>query len=149
MKAKAQPVPAAPGSLGGITIHNRLQPGDRCAAAMDEVFRIALRDLLGPWDVSVYSTGPAWFRIDLVAPDGASWSTSVPFHGGPRPEELAETVRTACLRHARRKSTNSKRRAGKPVAGSLGDRGGGPQSGSRPGGVTSEPSPAAPEGTPK
>lgn len=148
MRNQVPPGPA-PESDRGITIHNRLQPGHRCAAAMDEVFRIALRDLPGPWDVSVYSAGQAWFRIDVVAPDGASWSTSVPVHGGPRPEELADTVRTACLRHARRKSTNTKRRSGKPVDGSAGDRGGGPKSSLSRGRVARSPSPAVPEGKPK
>lgn len=68
---------------------------------MEEVFRVALRGLPGPWDVSVTANGRTWFRIDVVAPNGASWAMSVPVHVGPRPEDLAETVRVACSRHSR------------------------------------------------
>ena len=78
-------VPARPHPTQGITLHNRLHPGHRYQAAMDEVFRVALRDLPGPWDVSVHPVGRAWFRIDIIAPDGASWSMSVPVHEGRVP----------------------------------------------------------------
>ncbi len=149
MKPEDPPVPAPPESDGGITIHNRLHPGHRYRAAMDEVFRVALRGLPGPWDVSVYPAGRAWFRIDVVAPDGASWSTSVPVQQGPRPEDLGDTVRAACVRHCRLRPANGTRRAGKPADGFAGNRDGGPKAGSQRGRVASVPSPAAPEGTPK
>lgn len=149
MKTEAPPVPAPPESDGGITIHNRLHPGHRYRAAIDEVFRIALRGLPGPWDVSVYPVGRTWFRIDVVAPDGASWFISVPVHEGPRAEDLADTVRAACVRHCRLKPANGKRRAGKPADGSARDRDGSPKAGSSRAAVASVSSPAAPEGTPK
>jgi hypothetical protein len=76
---------------------------------MDEVFRIALRDLPGPWDVSVTATGRAWFRIEITAPDGASWSMAVPVHVGPRAEDLADMVRVACIRHSRLRPAAAKR----------------------------------------
>jgi hypothetical protein len=131
MRDQTPPAPAPSASDAGITIHNRLPAGHRCHAAVDEIFRIALRDLTGPWDVSVHPVAQAWFRIDVVAPDGACWSTSVPVHGGPSPEDLADCVRTACVRHARRKPTMSKRPAAKPLDASAGDRGGGPKKNSR------------------
>lgn len=149
MKTEDPPAPARPASDGGITIHNRLPPGHRCQVAMDETFRVALRGLPGPWDVSVCPVGLAWFRIDVVAPDGASWSTWFPVHEGPRAEDLADTVRAACARHFRLEPTNGKRRAGKPADCSAGDRDGGPKAGSQRGGVASVPSLAAPEGKPK
>jgi len=149
MKAEASPVPAPPDSHGGITIHNRLHPGHRYRATIDEVFRIALCGLPGPWDVSVYPVGRDWFRIGVVAPDGASWSMSVPVQEGPGAEDLADTVRAACVRHGRRKPPNGKRRAGKPAHGSAGDRDAGPKAGSPRDGAVSVPSPAAREGTPK
>lgn len=101
MTKEGTAAPSPPQSDGGITLHNRLSPGHRYRAAMDEVFRVALRDLPGPWDVSVTANGRTWFRIDVVAPDGASWAMSVPVHVGPRPEDLAETVRVACSRQSR------------------------------------------------
>ena len=101
MKTKDTAPPAPSTSDGGITLHNRLSPGHRYQAAIDEIFRVALRDLPGAWDVSVYSIGRAWFRIDVVAPDGASWCMSFPVHQGPRAEDLAETVRVACIRRSR------------------------------------------------
>ena len=97
MKTEDPPVPAPRESDGRITIHNRLHPGHRYQSAVDEVFRIALRGLPGQWDVSVYPVGRAWFRIDVVAPQGASWSMSVPVHQGPRAEDLAGMVRAACV----------------------------------------------------
>ncbi len=101
MKKEYLVVPHPPQSHGEITVHNRLSPGHRYRAAMDEVFRVALRDLPGPWDVSVTANGRTWFRLDVVAPDGASWAMSVPVHVGPRPEDLAEEVRVARSRHSR------------------------------------------------
>jgi len=117
MKTKDTRMAAPSVSDGGITLHNRLYPGHRYQAAMDAVFRIALRGLPGPWDVSVYPVGRAWFRIDVVAPGGESWFTSVPVHEGPRAEDLADTVRAACVRHCRLKPANGRRRAGKPADG--------------------------------
>jgi hypothetical protein len=148
MKTGAPPVPAPPESRGGITIHNRLRAGHRYRAAIDEFVRIALRGLPGPWDVSVDPVGQTWFRIDIVAPNAASWSMSVPVHEGPSAEDLADTVRAACVRRSVLRPENGKR-AGKPADGSDGDRVGGRGSGSQRGGVTREPSPAGPEGTPK
>lgn len=118
-------LPSSPASEGGITIHNRLHPGHRYQAGVEEVLRIALRDLPGPWDVSVYPVGRPWFRIDVVAPDGASWSAWVPVHEGPRVEELADTVRAACVRRGRLRPENGKRRAGNLADGSDKDRDGG------------------------
>jgi hypothetical protein len=107
-------------SRQGIAIHSRLHARHPYRAAMDEVFPIALRGLPGPWDVSVYPVGRAWFRIDVVAPSAASWSLSVPLHEGPRGDDLANTIRAACLRHCVLQPEN---------------------------GVASKPFPAAPEGT--
>ncbi len=149
MKTEDPPAPAPPASDGGIAIHNRLPSGHRYQAAVDGVFRVALRGLSGPWDVSVHPVGRAWFRIDVVAPDGASWSMSVPVHEGPRAEDLADTVRAACVRYCRRKPANRKRRAGKPAEGSAGDRDSDPKVGSPRGGAAGVSSPAAPEGKPK
>jgi hypothetical protein len=81
-----------------ITIHNRLPAGHGYQATIEEVLRVALRDLPGPWDASAYTVGRAWFRIDVIAPDGARWSGWVPVHEGPQAENLADTVRAACLR---------------------------------------------------
>jgi hypothetical protein len=129
MKAKDPPVPPPPQSDGGITVHNRLHAGHRYQAVMDEVLRVALEGFAGPWDVSIHPVGRQWFRIDVVAPDGATWSLSVPVHEGPGADDLADTVRAACLRR-RVKRAGGQRRAGKPAAGSDGD-------------------PATKEGTPK
>jgi len=149
MKTQDPPVPAPPESDGGITIHNRLPPGHRYQAAMDQVFRVALRGLPGPWDASVYPVGRAWFRIDVVAPDGASWSTSVPVHEGPHAEDLADTVRAAGVRHCRLRPAKGTRPAVKPAGGTAGNRDGSPKAGSQRGRVASVPCPAPPEGTPK
>jgi len=149
MKTEHPPVSATPESNGAITIHNRLSPGHRYHAAMDEVFRVALRGLPGPWDVSVYSVGRAWFRIAVVASDGASWSMSVPVHEGPLAVDLADTVRAACVRHCRLRPATAKRRPVKPAEGSPGDRVGGTKAGSPRGGVACVPSPATPGGRPK
>ena len=149
MKSEAPAVPAPPESDGGITVHNRLHPGHRYQAAIDEVFRVALRGLRGTWEVSVCPVGRAWFRIDVVAPDGASWSMSVPVQEGPRAEDLADTVRAAGVRHCRLRPEKGTRGAGKAGAAPAGGREGGPNAGSLRGGVASVPSPAAPEGTSK
>ena len=149
MKRQDPPVPAPAEPDGAITIHNRLPRGHRYQAAVDEVFRVALRGLPGPWDVSVYPVGRDWYRIDVVAPDGASWSTSVPVHGGPQAEDLADTVRAAGVRHCRLRPAKRTRRAGKPADGPARDRDGSPKAGSPQGGVASVPPPAAPGGTPK
>ena len=88
-------------SSGEITVHNRLDRGHRYLAAIDEVIRTGLRGQPGPWEVWVCPVGRAWFRVDVVGPDGARWSLSVPVHGGPRPEELADSVRAASVRPGR------------------------------------------------
>lgn len=111
MTPKGTRLTAPPALDEGITIHNRLHAGHPYREAIDEVFRVSLRGLAGPWDLSVYAVGKAWFRIDVAAPDGASWSASVPVHEGPTPEDLAETVRAACLRHSHRRSATGKREA--------------------------------------
>jgi hypothetical protein len=141
MKTADPPAPTAPASDGGITIHSRLHSGHRYQTAVDEIFRVALRGLPGPWDVSVYPVGRAWFRIDVVAPDGACWSMSVPVPEGPRAEDLADSVRAGCVRLCRLRLESGKRQAGKPADGTAGNRDGGPNAG--------VPSLAAPEGTPK
>jgi hypothetical protein len=94
---KSVPAAPIPPEMDGVTIHNRLKAGHPYAS-IDEAFRTALRGLPGQWDVSVYPIGRTWFRIDVLSPDGASWSMSVPAHDGPRPEELADAVRAACAR---------------------------------------------------
>jgi len=149
MKTEKPRLPAPPVSDGGIAIHNRLPPGHRRHAAVDEVLRVALRGLAGPWDVSIYPVDGAWFRIDVVAPDGATWSTSVRVDEGRPAEDLADTVRAACVRHGHLKPANGKRRAGKPAKRSAGNRDGSPEAASQRGEVASVPSPAAPKGTPK
>jgi len=111
VKRSAPHVPPPRASDGGVTIHNRLNPGHPYQAAVDQVFRLALDGLPGPWAVSASSVGRAWFRIDVVAPDGASWSMSVPVQHGPRPEDLGETVRAACVRHCRVKRARGRPRA--------------------------------------
>lgn len=136
MKADEPPAPARPGSDGGIAIHNRLPPDHRCRAAVDEVFRVALRGLSGAWDVSIYPVDRAWVRVDVVAPNGATWSTSVRADEGRPAEKLADAVRAACVRHCRLEPANGKHRAGK-------------QPGSQPGGAARASSPVATEGTPK
>jgi hypothetical protein len=96
--------PASPAAEGEVTIQNRLPPGHRYRATVDEAVRAALSDVPGPWEVSAHSVGRAWFRVAIVAPDGASWSLSVPVHEGPRAEDLAATIRAACIRHSRRRA---------------------------------------------
>jgi hypothetical protein len=108
MKARETGAKELLGSDTGITLHNHLSPGHRYRAVMDEVFRVALRGLPGPWEVSVTANGRAWFRIDVVAPDGASWSMTVPVNVGPRSEDLAETVRVARSRQSRLRPAASK-----------------------------------------
>ena len=149
MKAKSPIATVAPESDAGITIHNRLHPGHHYQAAMDEVFRVALRGLPGPWDVSVHPAGRAWFRIDVVAPDGASWSTSVPVDEGPSPEDLEDTVRAACVRHCRLRPANGTRRAGKPPERPWATRDGGPKAGLQGERAEGAPSSVAREGPPK
>lgn len=105
---------AEPGDAGRITIHNLLHPGHRYQAVIEQVFRRALGNLPGPWDVSAYPFGRAWFRIDVVAPDGAKWSLSVPAQEGPSPDDLTDTVRAACLRHGRLERGSGRRRGGRP-----------------------------------
>ena len=114
MKTRETRLPAPPPMDPGTTIHNRLQRGHRYQAVVEDVVRGALRDTAGPWDVSVSPLGRAWFCIDVVAPDGASWSVQVPVHGGPQPEDLAETIRAACLRRHHLTQRNAKRRDGQP-----------------------------------
>lgn len=148
MKNQSAPAPA-PEPSGGITLHNRLHSGHLYQTAIDEVFRTALRSLPGPWDVSAYPVGRAWFRMDVVAPDGASWSMSVPVHQGPRAEDLADTVRAACARHCRLHPENARRRAGRPGDGAAGTSYLAPNAGSPRDGVAVVPSPAAVGGTSK
>jgi hypothetical protein len=116
MKTEKTRLPASLPMDPGITIHNRLHRGHRYQAAVEDIVRVALRDTPGPWDVSVSPLGRAWFVIDVVAPDAASWSMQVPIHGGPQPEDLAETIRAACLRRhhhlTQRSPTASSPRAG-------------------------------------
>jgi hypothetical protein len=49
-------------------------------------------------------------QIEVVAPDGASWSLAVPVNEGPQPQDLADTVRAAGVR--RLQATGGERRAG-------------------------------------
>jgi hypothetical protein len=149
VKREPRAVPARPESDGGITVHNHLHPGHPYQAAIDELFRVALRGLPGPWEVSVCPVGRAWFRIDVVAPDGARWSLSVPVREGPRAEDLADTVRAAGVRHCRLRPKKETRGAGKAWDAPAGGRDGGPNAGSARGGAASAPFPTAPEGTSK
>ena len=111
LTGEAPPVPR-PESAAAITIHNRLHAGHRYRTAVEESFRSALDGLPGPWEVTVSPVGRAWFRVDVVAGDGATWSMSVPVHEGPRPEDLADVVRAACLRHRRLDPDGGQRRSG-------------------------------------
>lgn len=150
MKTEDTRVPAPPASDGGLTIHNRLHPGHRCRAAVDEALRVSLRDLSGPWDVSVCPVDEDWVRIEVAAPDGASWSMSVPVPEGPRVEDLAGTVRAACLRHSRRRRGAAKRVAGAAEDAPARKRGdGGDKARGLRTGVASPSFPDAPGGTSK
>jgi hypothetical protein len=95
-----------------VTIHNRLSAEHPWHGAADRVLRAALNGLPGSWEVSVLSIDRLWVRIDIVAPDGAMWSWSVSTHEGPRVEEMAETIRAACVRHCRVKAGGVRRRRG-------------------------------------
>jgi CheY-like chemotaxis protein len=108
-QAVAREAPGEPSTTSGpapvldaIRIDNRLHAGHRYRTAVAESCRAALDGLPGPWEVTASPVGRAWFRIEVVARDGARWSMSVPVHHGPRTEELAEVVRAACLRHCGR-----------------------------------------------
>ena len=110
MKA-ARPASPAEATIG---IDNRLPAGHRWRAVVDGVFRAALQDLPGPWNVSVLPVDGLWFRINVVAPDGASWSVSAVVEDGPRIEDLADTIRAACVRHCRVRPANAPRRRRAP-----------------------------------
>lgn len=146
MRTEAQPVPAPPVSPGEITLQNRLPPGHRYRAVMDEVVRIALRGLPGPWDVSASSWGRTLFRIDVGSPGRASWSISVPVYEGPNAGDLAAAVRAACLRHCGPRSDNGEAGSGRATAGSDGERDHGTSAAPQMTRVTREPSPLALEG---
>jgi hypothetical protein len=149
MKAEDPFAPAPPASDGGIAIHNRLPPGHRCRTVVDEVLHVALRGLSGSWDVSIHPVDRTWFRVDVVAPSGAAWSTSVRADEHWSAGDLADTVRAACVRHCRLKPVHAERRAGKPAEGSAANRDGSSQAGSQRSGLASVSSPAAPKGAPK
>ena len=146
MKTEAPPVPATPVSDGEITLQNRLHPGHRYRAVMDEVVRIALRGLPGPWDVSACSVGCTLFRIDVGSPGGASWSISVPVYEGPAAGDVAAAVRAACLHHCGLRSDNGRACSGEATAGSTGERDRGAGAAPQMARVDREPSPSAPEG---
>lgn len=110
---KSVPPAPIPPETDGVTIHNRLRAGHPYAS-IDEAFRTALRGLPGRWDMSVYPIGRTWFRIDILSPDAASWSMSVPVHDGPRPEDLADAVRAACARRRLRPKTAFEGALGQP-----------------------------------
>ena len=125
MKTEAPPVPAPPESDGGITIHNRLHPGHRYRAAMDEVFRVALRGLPGPWDVSVTPS---------AGPGSASTSSRQTERAGPCRSPF---TRARCrgprgngpgrLRPPLPPPTGEAEVGGQAGSGSAGDRDGGPK----------------------
>lgn len=146
MKKQDRTAPPPLGSDGGITIDNRLDRGHRYQAAIDQLIRAALRGLPGQWEVSAYPVGRAWFRIDVVAPDGASWSLSVPVHEGPRPEDLADTIRAACLRHCRRRPAKVTPAAVTSGRNSAGTYDGGLRAGPPPGEAAAVTAPARAEG---
>jgi hypothetical protein len=102
-------------SQATITIQNRLPAGHRWQAAIDPVFRDALKELPGAWDVSVHPIDRLWFQIVVVAPDGASWSTSTSTQEGLRIEDLAGTIRAACVRRCRMKPAWRRRGVGASV----------------------------------
>jgi hypothetical protein len=81
----------------GLTLWSHLPAGHPYAALTVSV-EAALHDLPGRWDVAISPVGSTWIRVDVIAPDGANWSLSVPIEGGPGPVELADAVRTACAR---------------------------------------------------
>jgi hypothetical protein len=99
--------------IEGIVFHNALAPGHRYHATAEAALRVALVRLGGPWDVNLHPEGNAWFRVDIVAPDGTGWGLSVPTYQGPSPVELAEAIRAACARHLIR----SAERPGQNLAG--------------------------------
>lgn len=146
MKTEAPPIPVPPVSDGEITLQNCLPPGHRYRAVMDEVVRIALSGLPGPWDVSACSVGRTLFRIDVGSPGAATWSISVPVYEGPTAGDLAIAVRAAGLRLCGSRSDNGKAGRGRASAGSDGERDHGTSAASQMARVTREPSPIAPEG---
>jgi hypothetical protein len=116
---------ARPATEGGISIHNRLPPGHRCQATVAEAVRVALRGLPGPWDVSIEPIDRVWFRVAVVAPNGATWSASIRADEDWSPADLADTVRAACVRHRRLQAANPRRRAVRPARdGTSGERSG-------------------------
>jgi hypothetical protein len=111
MKRQGPSTTAPPESNGGTTSNDHLHLGHPYQTVVDGIFRVALRGLPGPWDVRAQALGRAWFRIDVVAPDGARWFMSVPVFEGPCADDLADTVRAACSRHCRLHGENVRRRA--------------------------------------
>lgn len=108
--------PATAPPAEGVTIHNRLPIGHRYRVSLDEALRACLQGLTGSWDVTVYPVGRAWFHIQVVAPDGSSWSLAIPVQEGPRAEDLAETVRAACARQSRLRPSRGSDRPSSPAA---------------------------------
>lgn len=82
----------------GVSIRNRLPEGHRYRLTLDRALRFWLRDLSGRWDVSVHAVGRILVQVDVVAPGGSQWSIAVPVPEGPRAEDVADTIRAACIR---------------------------------------------------
>ncbi len=82
-------------------LHNRLPAGHRYRLGLEGALRAAIGGLSGPWEVSVYPVGRAWFYIDVVSPDASRWSVAIPVPEGPQAEEIAEIVRAGCARLVR------------------------------------------------
>jgi hypothetical protein len=85
-------------SDAGLTLHNRLPVGHRYRLGLECALRVALGDLSGPWDVSVYAVGRILIQVDVLAPGGSRWSLAVPVPEGPSAEDVSETVRVGCAR---------------------------------------------------
>jgi hypothetical protein len=82
----------------GLKLNNRLPVGHRHRLGLEAALRAALKDLSGPWDVSVYAVGRILIRVDVLAPGGSRWSLAVPVPEGPPAEDIAETVWVGCAR---------------------------------------------------
>jgi hypothetical protein len=61
-----------------LTLHDRLPAGHRYRLCLEGAPRAALGDPSGPWHVSVYPVGRAWFSMDIVAADASRWCLAGP-----------------------------------------------------------------------
>lgn len=89
---------AAPATSPGVTIHNRLPPRYPRRIAFERSIESALAGFRGNWDVVIELPVEQSLVVNVVAPDGSTWTMSCcdPEHRDP--ESIAETVRGACSR---------------------------------------------------